>query len=801
MIPSGLIVGLTLLAAPVLASPLSQAPASPVGTGNAVAQTGAAPLISGVVRDPAGAVVPGATIVIRTASGAEIATESEADGRFSVLSPVAGDVTLIVRARGFADVRMPLGAAAARDAVQVSLVPATVAETITVTPSRQEQQLGLVPASVSVVDRTAIERSPASVADDLLRQLPTFSLFRRTSSLASHPTAQGVSLRGIGPSGVSRTLVLLDGVPFNDPFGGWVYWTRVPLVATDRVEVVEGPSSSLYGSYALGGVINVMTSAPARRHVELKTQYGSLNSPQFDVVASDVYGRLGIVATASAFDTEGYPTVVASERGIIDTNAAVDYRNLSVKLQYDASSRLRAYMRAGYFAENRDNGKNSTFDRSKEENDTRWTSVNGGVTMKLRDESELQAALFTDFETFHSNFLAVPQATPARSVGRMTLRQTVPTTGVGGSVQWSRPFGPRHAVTAGSDLRWVKGESQELGLDAQTGLNVTLDRKSGGRQRSFGLFGQDLIALTPELALTLSARLDSWRNYEGHNLETTVATGAPAAGNRPELPDRSDTVVSPRVAASYRVSNTVNVWGSFGTGFRAPTLNELYRQFRVGTVLTLANDQLGPERLKGAELGIRVTPAANVIWRATWFDNRVRDAVSNVTLSITPGLETRQRQNLGLTRVAGLQTDVEYRPTSQLSFSAAYVYNRATVREADAAPALVGLTLPQVPRHRGSVEVAYSNPRYLTLVVQVQGMGRQFDDDLNVRVVPGRTEAGLPAYGVASIHASRDLGQSLQVFAGVQNLGDQEYFVGTLPTTVGSPRLVHVGVRLRWNGR
>jgi iron complex outermembrane receptor protein len=102
-------------------------------------------------------------------------------------------------------------------------------------------------------------------ADDVVRQIPTFSLFRRRSSLASHPTTQGVSLRGIGPSGVSRTLVLLDGVPFNDPFGGWVYWSRVAIETADHIEVVDSSSSSLYGNYAMGGVIHFVTSPPARR--------------------------------------------------------------------------------------------------------------------------------------------------------------------------------------------------------------------------------------------------------------------------------------------------------------------------------------------------------------------------------------------------------------------------------------------------------------------------------------------------------------------------------------------------------
>src|SRR5439155_13503317 len=163
-----------------------------------------------------------------------------------------------------------------------------------------------------------------------LRAVPTFSLFRRTSSLSSHPTSQGVSLRGLGPSGVSRTLVLLDGIPFNDPFGGWVYWTRVPLDNTDRIEIVDGSSSSLYGNYAMGGVINLVPRRPSRRTIEFRPQYGNNNSPKFDVFASDVWGKLGATLDGSVFDTDGFPIVVAGERGAVDKEATVVSRNLNL---------------------------------------------------------------------------------------------------------------------------------------------------------------------------------------------------------------------------------------------------------------------------------------------------------------------------------------------------------------------------------------------------------------------------------------------------------------------------------------
>src|SRR5499427_9993754 len=239
--------------------------------------------LSGDVKDTSGAVVPGASIVARTSEG-ERAAVSGTDGQFSVEAPGSGTVTLVVRAPGFAEKQQTVEPNA--NAITVTLEPSSPREDITVTAARTEQRLADVSASVSVLRSADIKQSPAVAIDDVLRQLPTFSLFTRSSSISSNPTSQGVSLRGIGPSGVSRTLVLLDGVPFNDPFGGWVYWTRVPMESVDRIEITEDASSSVYGNIAMGGVINIITAHPTKRTVELKPQYGNNSSPKFDFFAS-----------------------------------------------------------------------------------------------------------------------------------------------------------------------------------------------------------------------------------------------------------------------------------------------------------------------------------------------------------------------------------------------------------------------------------------------------------------------------------------------------------------------------------
>jgi outer membrane receptor protein involved in Fe transport len=771
---------------------------SPAGTARYAAQAAGTTnsALTGVVRDPAGGVIPGATVVART-GGHDQQSVTGVDGRFAITIEPGAEVVVTVQASGFAEATKTIRPGTNATGLEFVLAPERVTEAVTVTATRGERRTSDVPASVNVLGREDIKQSPAVVADDVLRQIPTFSLFRRTSSLASHPTAQGVSLRGIGPSGVSRTLVMLDGVPINDPFGGWVYWSRIPLETAERIEVVDSSSSSLYGNYAMGGVINVITNAPTRRTFEMKSQYGSRNSPKLDLYGTDRIGKVGIAADANIFDTDGYPIVRASERGRVDNNAAVKFWNANVKADYAPTDRIHTFARIGYFDENRKNGKASTIDGTEEANDTTWTSGSAGTRVRLPGESDLQATVFVDRETFHSNFLAVPAATPPRSVGRMTLTQTVPTTGVGGMVQWSRAFRNTQFFTAGADWRWVDGDSEENGLDAATGTQVVLNRVSGGTQSSAGFYVQDLIVPSPRYTVTLSARVDHWRNYNGHNLETSAITGLPTAGNVPTLPDRDDVVVSPRAAGLYHLTSKIDVWGDMGWGFRAPTLNELYRQFRVGSTLTLANPALGPERLVGGEAGVTVSPIDALTIRSTWFDNRVTDPVSNVTdpARSTPTAITQQRQNLGKTRIWGIQNDLEYRITGSWRVGGGYVYNQARVTENPANPLLVGRYLPQVPAHRGSVRVSYVNARLATIAASVQLLGSQFDEDLNL---PSRT---LPKYAVADLMASRGFGRNLEIFLAVQNMFDTEYFVGTLPTTVGAPRFVSAGFRLRAGSR
>ena len=766
----------------------------------ALAQTTADRRIEATVLDTQGLPIVGAQVAATLPSANLRRVATSADERFTIEGLAPGMYTLRVYAAGFQMQDVPVDLTTqTSQVVEVRLRPAGPTEEVVVTATRSEQRIADVPASVTVLSAERIDQSSAVVADDVLRQVPTFSLFRRTSSIASHPTAQGVSLRGVGPSGVSRTLVLLDQVPFNDPFGGWVYWTRVPLMDAERIEIVDGATSSLYGNYAMGGVINIVTHRAEPRTIIFKPQYGNRNTPKMDLFASDVWGKLGVTLNATTFDTDGYRIVAEEERGSIDIPASVKYNTASGKLDYNPTDRVNLFFRGGIFTEDRSNGKKG------EVNDTSSKFGSGGVGLRLADGSNVDARIFFDRQKFHSTFLAVPAATPPRSEIFLTLDQNVPTNAVGTMLQWNRAFagsgGRTHIVSAGYDFRWIDGDSNEQTFGLATGLTPILNRISGGTQKIGGLFAQDIIELTGKLQLTGSVRFDSWRNYDAHNLETTIATGNPTANNRNTLADKSDNAFSPRGAVLYRATDRVSVWGSVSNGFRAPTLNELYRQFRVGAVLTLANEELGPERLTGVEAGVSVAASDRVTVRGTVFNNRVTDPVANVSTNAAGTV--RQRRNLGSTNIGGFQTDVSYRVNGRWGVSGAYVFDIAKVHESPIDPTgddLTGKYLAEVPKHRASFQVSYTNPGFLNLAIDNQIIGHQFDDDRNDAVILRGTpkeEVGLPAYSVTNFTVSRTVNHNLDIFVGVQNLFGTTYYVGTNPTTIGTPRLVNGGIRLK----
>lgn len=679
-------------------------------------------------------------------------------------------------------------------------------EPVVVSASRIEQKLRDVPANVTVITREEIQQSPARTVDDLLRQIPGFSLFRRSSSLVTHPTAQGVSLRGIGPSGVSRTLVLLDGVPLNDPFGGWVYWSKVPLESIERIEVTRGGGSGVYGNYALAGVINIVTKRPEARVAQAKLDLGTLNTVDADLLASHVTGPWGVSLEGNFFRTDGYKIVREDQRGKIDIDAGSEHKTFNGRLEYTPSLATSLFLAGSFFQEDRGNGT------PKQNNSTEAGYIGTGGRLKTADGSDWQFTLFSHLQTFNSTFTS---AVLDRNSETPALDQfDVPSTAVGANLQWSKQVHPAHLLTAGTDLRWIEGETNEdftfNALLPPSG-QFTRRRKAGGEQFLAGIYWQDIITPTPQWQITLGWRLDFWRSFDASRVERNLQTGGITRSE--SFLDRDEFAVSPKLAILYRATDQLSFRGSYYHGFRAPTINELFRPFRVRNDITEANAGLEPERLFGGEVGLDYTPIRNVSGRLTAFWNTVKDPVANVTIGSVPvgggskaippcgvvlaGGVCRQRQNLERTQIRGIEAELEYRPFVPWTLSGSYLFNDTEVLSAPNQPALEGKRIAQVPEHQFTLKLTYTNPALLNFYIQGRYVGDQFEDDLN--------SLKLGDFFVVDLMLWRPIPipkvSAGEVFLGVENLFDRTYEAGKTTdgiVTIGAPLLVHGGIRVRF---
>ncbi|MEO7146248.1 MAG: Plug domain-containing protein, partial [Bryobacteraceae bacterium] len=212
------------------------------------------------------------------------------------------------------------------------------------------------PASITVLTNRELQQTPGVNLDDRLRAVPGFSLFRRSSSLVANPTTQGVSLRGIGSTGASRTLVLWDGVPLNDPFGGWVYWDRLPVDELERVEISRGASTSVFGDLAMGGVISTFTRPAAEPRIWAGYEGGSDDTQEISAGASDLWNqRVAGMAEVRAFSTDGYFIVPSNLRGAVDQPASLQFVAGVAKMDF-IGRQQRLAVKLDILAESRGNG-------------------------------------------------------------------------------------------------------------------------------------------------------------------------------------------------------------------------------------------------------------------------------------------------------------------------------------------------------------------------------------------------------------------------------------------------------------
>jgi outer membrane receptor protein involved in Fe transport len=726
-------------------------------------------VLRGNIMDERGETVVNAKISISSNRGKISFCDAGAPGKFSCEIPLSGDFTLAIEAEGFSILRQTIANTQDFSAeLNFTLHPATVREEIVVTANRIETRLSETPASVVTVSRAEITTSAAPVLDDTLRQVAGFSIFRRSSSRTANPTAQGVSLRGVGASGASRSLVIFDGVPLNDPFGGWVQWNRVSPIGVERVEVLRGGASSLYGNASLSGAVNIIPRDVGDKFTfSAETFGGSQNTMSGSVFTGFRKADWSADLTAASFQTKGYIPVDEAVRGPADGFAGVRSSNFSGRItqRFDNGS---VFIRPSFFGEVRTNGTGLQTNRTH----TRQIAAGGEIQP---GHSRFEWQLYGGDQVYDQVFSAVNAARTSESLNRI---QRVPAQNGGLSTRFSTSIND-HSLLFGFETRGVRGASDETVY--VNGLATSLVG-SGGRERTLSFFGQDFVKIGTKFVIAGSARYDEWKNLRGITSTRVLSTGQTTTTI---FPDRSEGALSPQLSFLYQANENISFQAQVSRSFRAPTLNELYRNFRVGNVLTLANENLRAEKADNFEAGVSFNRRRTYL-RGTFFRTEVGQPVANVTLSTTPALITRQRRNVGRTRAAGFEVEAET-AIERLKLSLAYLFTDSSVISFPADTSLQGLRVPQVARQQFTFQARYPLKDW-TLALQGRSSGEQFDDDQNLfRLEP---------YLQLDLFASRRVREDLSVFVGVENILNSRYSIGKTPVrTVSSPLNIRAGFR------
>lgn len=696
----------------------------------------------------------------------EVSAEGKARGVFSA------------RRQGFATVIVNEPAPQAR--LQVVLSPGNVQQSVTVTADRGLAGVDDQSTDVVVVSGEQLAAPPALALDDRLHQVAGFQLYRRTSSWTANPTTEGVSLRGLGSTAASRTLVVSDQVPLNDPFGGWIHWDEIPTLAIADVQLVRGGAADLYGSSAIGGVIDIdpVTALATPRVLLSADALGATeNSASGDLLVSAAWRPVSVLFAGSGVDTGGYIPTAPAARGLVDipSNVAEESGRLELRTATRPDGDT-AFVRGNVLNEERSNG---TPDQT---NGTRFWRYSGGGDADSR-LGHAALRVFGDREAYRQSFSSIAAN---RNTEALTRLQHVPTDEFGFSLAGSHTIASTLVVGLGVDMRDIRATDSESPVSKGV---VTSTTDISAHQREIGGYAEG-IWQPKQWSIAASVRVDSFRTFNGRQVATN--TGAVMAE-----PETDELVASPHLGVVRNLPHGLALTASAFRAFRGPTMNELYRTGQVGQQTTQANPGLLAERATGFELGGEV---ANLRarghdlghLRASYFWTEVNRPISAVLLSQTATTQTLQRQNLGQIRSRGLSLEATSARWRGVDASVGYQLAVATVTAFNTSSAvqanLTGNWIPEVPRESLTGTLNYLASRVVNLHLIASYTGREFDDAAN--------EFLLHPYPRFDISADRSLWRGLSIYAGSQNIANRTIDAGRTPIlTLAAPRLVQAGLR------
>ena len=655
-------------------------------------------------------------------------------------------------------------------------------ESIVVTAARLPESVGN--AAFSNTPLTADQLAISDHLDDALQQVPGLSLFRRSTSVNSNATTQGVSLRSIAPSGAGRTAVLLDGVPVNDPFGGWVIWGALPYEDIGGADVVRGAGAGPYGAGALTGTI-LLTERDTTDGIAIAdASYGSQGTVRAGASGGVENGGFDLFASAAGERSNGWIPIRPPRRGAADSHLWLDSGEASVRAQQQLNDGITLSARAEYYDDARGGGILGVESEAKG-----WI---GSVTLARPNEGDHLGwrvqGWFIDGNFMNTSASVPPFPAPRATATPANDQYETPALGLGGNAALIGSRG-HFRWEAGGDIRVNSGESREYYLFDGTAFDNK--RRSGGKETIGGLYGEG--AYDDELwLLTLGVRADYWSTAQGHLVQSNRATGAVLLDS--DFKGREGTVPTARAGARRAIWDNQYLRVAAYEGFRVPTLNELYRPFRVGNNNTVANAALKPEKLCGAEIGWGGALGSDVTWNLTGFWNKIHDAVANVTIASSPAGVTFQRENAGDVKALGLEGDAAWRMNDAFSLRAAFSLTDARVEENPSAipaglPSLTGNRPAQAPPVTITGGVTWLPFSKLTLDANLRWESARFEDDQNTK--------RLGSAFVLDLKAAYSLTSSLAAFVAVNNatnanIATAQAADGTI--SYGQPRMYEVGL-------
>ena len=585
-------------------------------------------------------------------------------------------------------------------------------------PDRSESEEAVV------IDRDALDHIASGRVENALKDIAGLQQFRRSDARSAHPTSQGMTMRGLGGNAASRVVVILDGVPITDPFGGWVNWPSIQAGRLGAIQVRRGGGTLSQGAGAVAGTIQLFSENSPADHAALEGSlfYGSRDSIAAQGIVSGKLGEAGAGLIAAQFErSDGFIPVVAGQRGSADKRAPYQQGSVVLRGVVDAGASRELQVNLSGFTDERNRGTDFTDNRT----------IGSDMSLRLVDRGSLpwSAMVYGQVREMRSGFASV---NADRSVATQTLDQyRVPATG------WGAAFilHPAKGVQLGADARFMSGESRERYTFVNS--SPTRLRRAGGDARTIGAHVALSYNVFHALAFDASARLDHWRISNGVLDERSMAG---AVINDIHHPNRDDWEPSASAGLTFRPIGNVRLRASGYTNWRLPTLNELYRPYRVGADAIAANPDLSPERVKGGEIGASFDNG-KARMGVTLFANRLDKAIANVTLARGPGVfpgvgfvsgagTYKQRRNLDAIKAKGVEVDAHMPFAPGWSLGASYAYTDAKVEASGIAFALDGLRPAQVAKHSGSARLDWAGDK-ADVFVTMRYSGKQFEDDQN----------------------------------------------------------------------